>query len=137
MSSRNINDLEPQVASMCREFIEDCARQGITVIITSTYRSLEEQAALYAIGRTKPGNRVTNAKPGQSSHQYRIAFDFVPLIHNKAVWNNSELFTQCGEIGEKVGLEWSGRWLTYRESAHFEFKGGHNLAYFQKGGKLE
>jgi peptidoglycan L-alanyl-D-glutamate endopeptidase CwlK len=134
--SRNISDLEPHVAELCREFVAACEKRNIVVLITSTFRSNEEQAALYAIGRTKPGNRVTNAKPGQSTHQYRIAFDFVPLIHNKAVWNNAELFTQCGEIGEKVGLEWSGRFLTFRESAHFEYKGGHNLAYFQNGGKL-
>jgi peptidoglycan L-alanyl-D-glutamate endopeptidase CwlK len=134
--SRNINDLEPQVAQLCHKFVDECAKQGIIVIITSTYRSNEEQAALYAIGRTKPGNRVTNAKPGQSMHGYRIAFDFCPIIHGKCVWNNAELFERCGEIGEKVGLQWSGRFLTFRESAHFEFKGGHNLAYFQKGGKL-
>jgi peptidoglycan L-alanyl-D-glutamate endopeptidase CwlK len=134
--SRKINDLEPLVAMLCQQFVEECEKQGISVIITSTYRGLEEQAALYAIGRTKPGNRVTNAKPGQSMHGYRIAFDFVPIIHGKAVWNNSELFTKCGEIGEKVGLEWSGRWKIMRESCHFQVTQGHNLAYFQDGGKL-
>lgn len=88
------------------------------------------------MGRTKPGNRVTNAKPGQSLHQYGVAFDFVPLIHGKAVWNNAELFERCGVIGESVGLQWSGRFLTFRESAHMQLTQGHNLAYFQKGGKL-
>jgi peptidoglycan L-alanyl-D-glutamate endopeptidase CwlK len=134
--SRKIEDLEPQVAALCHRFVEECENQGITVLITCTLRTREEQTALYAMGRTKPGNRVTNAKAGQSLHQYGVAFDFVPLIHGKAVWNNAELFERCGEIGEKVGLQWSGRFLTFRENAHFEFKGGHNLAYFQKGGKL-
>ena len=134
--SREIGELEPHVANLCRQFVEACERQGIVVIITSTYRSAEEQAALYAKGRTKPGNRVTNARPGCSLHQYRVAFDFVPLIHGKAVWNNAELFTKCGIIGEKLGLEWSGRFLTFRESAHFQYCGGLSLADFQAGKKL-
>lgn len=134
--SRFINDLEPQVAAMCHQFVDACEKQGITVLITCTLRSREEQGTLYAMGRTKPGNRVTNAKPGQSLHQYGVAFDFVPLIHGKAVWNNAELFERCGVIGESVGLQWSGRFLTFRESAHMQLTQGHNLAYFQKGGKL-
>jgi peptidoglycan L-alanyl-D-glutamate endopeptidase CwlK len=134
--SRRIEDLEPQVAVLCHRFVEECESQGISVIITSTFRSNEEQAALYAIGRTKPGNRVTNAKPGQSYHNWKIAFDFCPIVHGKAVWNNAELFERCGLIGEKVGLQWSGRFLTFRESAHMQLTQGHNLAYFQRGGKL-
>lgn len=134
--SRNISDLEPHVAMLCHKFVDECAKQGIEILITSTYRSPEEQAALYAIGRTKPGNRVTNAKPGCSLHNWRVAFDMVPIVHGKAVWNNSELFLRCGEIGEKLGLEWSGRFKTFKESAHFQITQGHNLAYFQNGGKL-
>jgi peptidoglycan LD-endopeptidase CwlK len=134
--SRYINDLEPHVAVLCHHFVEECKNQGIEVIITSTYRSHEEQAALYAIGRTKPGNRVTNAKPGQSFHNWRVAFDFCPIVHGKAVWNNAELFERCGVIGEKVGLQWSGRFLTFREAAHFQYLGGLKLADFQAGKKL-
>jgi len=121
---------------LCHKFVEECEKQGIIVIITSTFRSNEEQAALYAIGRTKPGNRVTNAKPGQSFHNHKVAFDFCPIVHGKAVWNNAELFTKCGIIGEKLGLEWSGRFKMFRESAHFQLTGGLTLADFQAGKKL-
>jgi peptidoglycan L-alanyl-D-glutamate endopeptidase CwlK len=134
--SRDINELEPHVAQLCHKFVAECAKQGITVIVTSTYRSDAEQAALYAIGRTKPGNRVTNAKPGQSMHQFKVAFDFVPIIHGKAVWNNASLFIKCGIIGEKLGLEWCGRWKLFRESCHLQFCGGLTLADFQAGKKL-
>jgi peptidoglycan L-alanyl-D-glutamate endopeptidase CwlK len=131
--SRNISDLEPHVAQLCHKFVDECAKQGIETLITCTYRSLEEQAALYAIGRTKPGNRVTNAKPGSSYHAYRVAFDFVPIIHGKAVWNNAGLFLKCGEIGEKLGLEWSGRFLTFREQCHMQYTGGLTIADFKAG----
>jgi peptidoglycan L-alanyl-D-glutamate endopeptidase CwlK len=133
--SRNINDLEPHVAVLCHQFVEECKKQGIDVLITCTFRSRDEQASLYAQGRTKPGNRVTNAKPGCSLHQFRVAFDFVPIIHGKAVWNNAELFKRCGIIGEQFGLEWAGRWHTFRESAHFQACGGLTLADFQAGKK--
>ena len=124
--SRNINDLEPHVAVLCHKFVEECEKQGIIVIITSTFRSNEEQAALYAIGRL----------PGQSFHNHKVAFDFCPIVHGKAVWNNAELFTKCGIIGEKLGLEWSGRFKMFRESAHFQLTGGLTLADFQAGKKL-
>nr|WP_295770097.1 M15 family metallopeptidase [Rhodoferax sp.] len=38
-------------------------------------RSCAEQDALYAQGRTAPGNKVTNAKSGDSNHNFGIAFD--------------------------------------------------------------
>ena len=118
INSRKIQDLNPQVQEMCLEFIERCKAKGIDVIITSTYRDNEAQAALYAQGRTTPGRRVTNAKPGQSMHNHRIAFDFVPVVHGKAMWNDLETFAKCGIIAESVGLEWAGRWKRFKELAH-------------------
>jgi len=83
INSRKIEDLHPKVAEMCRAFIQKCDEQGIDILITSTYRDAESQDALYAQGRTKPGKIVTNAKAGQSFHNWRVAFDFVPLLYGK------------------------------------------------------
>jgi peptidoglycan L-alanyl-D-glutamate endopeptidase CwlK len=121
---------------MAREFIAKCAADGIDVIITSTYRDAESQAALYAQGRTAPGKRVTNAKAGQSYHNYRCAFDFVPIVNGKAAWNDSALFERCGKIAESVGLEWAGRWTRFREAAHCQYTGGLTLAQLQAGEKI-
>lgn len=136
INSRRISDLHPKVQILAESFLEACAEEGIDVIITSTYRDAESQNALYAQGRTSPGNRVTNAKAGQSWHNYQLAFDFCPIVNGKADWNNISLFVRCGEIGESVGLEWAGRWTTFKELAHLQYTGGHNLIYFQKGGEL-
>lgn len=121
INSRNIDDLLPGVCAMCRQFIEKCKEQGIAILITSTYRDMESQTALYEQGRTKPGKIVTNAKCGQSFHNYRCAFDFVPLVNGKAIWDDISLITQCGEIGESVGLTWAGRWVTFKELLHFQY----------------
>ncbi len=66
---------------MCKAFIEECDKKGVDVIITSTYRDADSQTALYNQGRTTPGNIVTNAKAGQSFHNWKVAFDFCPIVN--------------------------------------------------------
>ena len=75
INSRKISDLHPIVQEQCRHFIEACAVQGVDVIITSTLRDNEAQAALYSQGRSRSGPIVTHAKPGTSAHNYGLAFD--------------------------------------------------------------
>lgn len=56
--------------------------------IVQGFRTFPEQDALFAQGRTKPGPKVTNAKAGQSFHNYGIAIDFCLLINGKEIsWN--------------------------------------------------
>lgn len=136
INSRNIGDLHPRVADLCRQFIERCHEVGVDVVVISTFRDVECQAALYAQGRTAPGHVVTNAKPGQSYHNYRVAFDFVPLVYGKIQWENEALFEKCGLIAEGVGLEWAGRWVGFKEQDHCQFTGGLKLADFQAGKTL-
>jgi peptidoglycan L-alanyl-D-glutamate endopeptidase CwlK len=136
INSRSLSDLNPKVAAMCSEFINSCKKHNIDVIITSTYRDAESQNALYAQGRTLPGKKVTNASAGKSFHNWRVAFDFVPLVNGKAMWNDTALFTKCGEIAESVGLEWAGRWTKFKEMAHCQYTGGLTLADFQEGKTL-
>lgn len=122
-NSRSLDDLVPAARDACQQFLDACTAEGIDVLITSTLRDDESQAALYAQGRTAPGHVVTNAKPGQSFHNYGVAFDFVPIVAGKPAWNDIDTFTRCGEIAEGVGLEWAGRWSTFREYAHCQMAG--------------
>ncbi len=150
MSSRNIADLRPDVQVLYNKFHDRCRRDtwllrnGISILLTCTHRSNEEQARLYAQGRTAPGRIVTNAKPGQSKHNATTAsgapaaeaFDVVPLRHGKPVWGTSgdgidddpsddhaddrEVWERVGAHGEAVGLKWAGRWVKFKEYPHFE-----------------
>jgi len=136
--SRRIEDLVPAVQPRAHALVKAAKDAGIDLLITSTYRSNEEQAALYAQGRTKPGAIVTNARPGDSYHNWRCAFDVVPLRNGKPVWGISgadgDLWRKIGEMGEAVGLEWAGRWTgKLREMAHFQYTGGLTLAELQSG----
>jgi peptidoglycan L-alanyl-D-glutamate endopeptidase CwlK len=144
--SRKIEDLHPKVQAMAKAFLDKCRAEGIDVLITCTYRDNAAQDALYARGRTiltengQKVRKVTNAKAGQSMHNYRLAFDCVPLRDGKPVWGTTGsdllLWMRVGNIGEGVGLEWAGRWKSFREYPHFQLTGGHPLAYFQNGGKI-
>ena len=132
-NSRDLKDLHPTVAQLCKDFIAACKAHGIDVLITSTYRDAESQNALYAQGRSSPGKVVTNAKAGQSMHNYKCAFDFVPIVNGKAVWCDATLFERCGTIAESVGLEWAGRWKRFKEMAHCQFTNGLTLRDLQNG----
>lgn len=136
INSRSLSDLNPKVAALCSEFINKCKTHNIDIIITSTYRDTESQNALYAQGRTAPGKKVTNAKGGQSFHNWKVAFDFCPIINGKPNWSDVALYTKCGEIAESVGLEWAGRWKTFKELAHCQYTGGLTLHDFQQGKTL-
>lgn len=150
MASREIRDLSPRMQVLHNKFIDRCRRDpwfqrnGITILVYCTYRSPEEQARLYAQGRSAPGRVVTNAKAGQSMHNRQTpqgdsaseAFDFVPLRHGKPIWGTAgdgidddpsddhkddlEVWQRCGEHGRAVGLEWAGDWKRFREFPHMQ-----------------
>lgn len=118
MPSTKIEDLVPAMQPMVRQFIEKAAQVGFNLRITASYRSNEEQAELYAQGRTKPGPIVTNAKPGQSLHNTRRAIDIVDRQKGYDLdWE------KLGRIGESCGLEWGGRWQSFKDRTHFQYTG--------------
>ena len=126
MSSTKIIDLKPIMRPLASAFLKAAEVEGLAMIITCTFRSMEEQAELYKIGRTKPGRKVTNALPGQSSHNYGLALDGVPLYHGKPAWKTTgeelKLWNLYGELAEAAGLEWAGRWTRFREFPHVQMK---------------
>ena len=137
INSRDLNDLLPEVKRRVENFIKACQHSGIDLLVTSTYRDNESQDALYAQGRTTEGRIVTNAKGGESFHNYRCAVDVVPLVNGKADWDGSHpVWATIGELGEQAGLEWAGKWVHFKEMAHFQYTDGLSLAELQEGKKI-
>ena len=137
ISSRKLSDLHPVVEALARKHIEKCAEAGIDLLIYCTYRDAESQNSLYAQGRTSPGKIVTNARGGDSFHNWRVAYDCVPLVEGKPAWSDSSLYAKVGAIGESLGLEWSGRWSgKLKETAHFQYTAGLSLADFKAGKQI-
>lgn len=137
MASRALSDLEPVVQTKAVKFLTECKNAGLDILIYCTYRSPEEQNELYTQGRSKPGKIVTNARGGESFHNWRLAFDFVPLVAGKPAFESTELYRKAGLIAESVGLEWAGRWTgKLRETAHCQFSNGLSLAQLRAGKKV-
>lgn len=95
--------------------------------LTCTHRSYDEQAELYAIGRTKPGRKVTNAKPGTSKHNINPskAFDIAFVSLNKKLDWSPDLFKKFADIIKekyKNEIVWGGDFKTISDAPHFETK---------------
>ena len=134
INSRSLDELLPEVKAKVEQFISLCKDAGIELLVTSTYRDNESQAALYAQGRTAPGKIVTNANAGDSYHNYRCAVDVVPLVDGKPDWDGSHpVWQKVGELGEQAGLEWAGKWVHFKELAHFQYAGGLTIAQLKEG----
>jgi peptidoglycan LD-endopeptidase CwlK len=131
ITSRSIEDLSPEAKNLCITHVNLCKEQGIELLITSTYRDYEAQAALYAIGRTVDRGlpKVTDAAPGRSWHQYRCAWDIVPLVMGKCDWVSRDKtgrltnrWALIVELADEAGVEAAAHWTEFREDAHFQFR---------------
>jgi len=127
MSSRSLDYLDQYTKEAAMKHIELCAKDGVDLLIYCTRRDNKEQDELYAIGRTKPGKIVTNARAGDSAHNPNekgkaSAYDCCPTIHGKPIWDTKNpAWAIVGKNGEEAGLVWSGRWTgKLRETAHFQ-----------------
>lgn len=123
----NIAGMKPKVVRAMNAFLAECKKQGITLLVTQGLRTIAEQDAIYAQGRTKPGKIVTNAKGGTSFHNFGVAFDVCFLVNGKASWTGD--WKKLGVIASKFGLEHGDRgWV---DLPHFQMRLGHTLADFQ------
>lgn len=128
---QKIELLKPKVKKLAGKLIGKSLKNGIKISIYQTYRTIEEQNKLYAKGRTEPGSIVTKAKGGYSMHNYGVAFDCAPLSNNGGIdWGNIELFKKVGRIGESIGLEWGGSWISFPDYPHFQYTAGYKLKDF-------
>lgn len=129
MPSRKIQDLHPSFAPRVAATQAAWKKAGYDVLVTCTLRSVEEQNALYAQGRTTPGPIVTKAKGGQSWHNFGLAIDVVPLVAGKAMWDESNpIWRALADIAKKQGLSWGGDWTGgFRDIPHFEWHPGLTL----------
>lgn len=119
---RNINKCHPRLIELSKKLVSACRGQGLIIGIGESFRTKEEQDALYAKGRTAPGNIVTNAKGSSysSHHQWGTAFD-IYRNDGKGVYTDCDgFFEKVGKIGKSIGLEWGGDWKSPVDKPHFQ-----------------
>jgi peptidoglycan L-alanyl-D-glutamate endopeptidase CwlK len=120
-SERFISTLLPEVRPFARALVQKAAAQGIDIKVISGMRTYSEQNDLYAQGRTLPGKIVTNAKGGQSNHNFGIAFD-IGIFDGRRYLEQSPLYKAVGAIGKGLGLEWGGDWKSIIDEPHFQLR---------------
>lgn len=104
---------------------------GIEVHVGQALRSVADQDALYAKGRTvlkdatgKPVHIVTNARGGYSSHNFGLAVDLVPGVLGKVVWTpnwdaEDPAYGYMATACKAAGLKWGGDWIHFKDLPHF------------------
>ena len=133
ISSRSLDDLDPGARTAAEAALADCKAAGLDVLVYCTYRDFEEQNRLYASGRTAPGEWKTNARGGQSWHNWRLALDLVPLRNGVPVWGRTNakdvaLWKAVAEKFKAHGFEWGGDWPKAQDWPHFQRPEGQTLA---------
>ena len=143
VTSARIELLHPNIREEVRRLIVEAESNLVpsrAVRIVQGLRTFEEQAALYAQGRTKPGPIVTNAVAGSSYHQYGLAIDFAILVdkdgngvYDELSWDikadndkdGTADWLEVVKVFEKAGYEWGGKWSSIKDYPHLQKKFGY------------
>jgi peptidoglycan L-alanyl-D-glutamate endopeptidase CwlK len=139
-SAKFIATLSPEVRDAFIAFIVDAkelvAQNGLDYKVICGTRTFEEQAALYAKGRTAPGPKVTNAKPGSSMHNFGLAID-CGVFKGKVYMDGSTpadakladlMHKHASTLCAKHKLRWGGNFKSIYDAPHFEYDTPYSLA---------
>nr|DAG47180.1 MAG TPA: hypothetical protein [Caudoviricetes sp.] len=127
---RDVKQLHPELQEKLTLLQKKALEEGIKIKFAECLRTVVEQEALYAKGRTTSGHIVTNARGNSyaSMHQWGVAADFyldmdVDGDGNKAddAYNNAKkMFDKVGKIAVSIGLIWGGNWKSIKDLPHVQ-----------------
>lgn len=139
ITAERISKLHPSVRQEVTDIVNEI-NKALTgrsqVRISQGLRTFEEQNALY---NQKP--KVTNAKGGQSVHNYGFAVDIVLIIDGKTAswdvkkdWDGDGVadWDECVKVFAKYGWSWGGNWTSFKDMPHFEKIGFNNWRILEK-----
>jgi peptidoglycan L-alanyl-D-glutamate endopeptidase CwlK len=126
-SEHHIRGLHPKAQEAARRFLGALKDAGTDARIISGTRGYSGQDALFRIGRfgdTRP--RVTNAKGGESLHNFGIAWDI-------GIFDGGRYLTQQEpyEIAARLrpsNVEWGGNWTSFPDTPHFQLAVNRRVA---------
>jgi peptidoglycan L-alanyl-D-glutamate endopeptidase CwlK len=132
-TKQRIDLLHPSVRQEMLKIVSECDK-ALTgrahMRITQGLRTFAEQDALF---NKKP--KVTNAKGGQSIHNYGFAVDICMIIDGKEAsfdthkdWDGDKIadWDECVKIFALNGWSWGGNWNTFKDMPHFDKIGLNN-----------
>lgn len=129
----NLRNVHPHLVHVLCEAVRTAP---VDFTITDGVRTLAQQQALYAKGRTTAGPKVTNADGVRSvsNHQakadgYGYAVDLYPYVGgavdvNDRGGNLPRIAAHIKSVAAQLGyrVEWGGDWKTFKDMPHFELK---------------
>lgn len=122
--NRDTSLLAPWLAVKAQDAIDHCNEAGYPIAMFEGHRSTARQEFLFAQGRTRPGKKITYAKPWESFHNYGLALD--PVFFDGRKWSWEGPWDKVHAIFHEHGFET----LDF-EKSHVEITGGmkHQEAY--------
>ena len=125
MATRDIKDAVPELQiayEAAKKEYQSLYPTAPQPFLTCVHRSNDEQALLYAQGRTAKGKIVTNAKAGQSKHNKlpSEAFDIGFITLDKKLSWDSKYFKNFAIIIKAKGVKWGGDFKSIKDAPHFE-----------------
>ena len=126
-----IASAHPKIREELKQHYIECNNllpKGIRLRFAYVYRSIAEQNVLY---NQRP--KVTNAKGGQSIHNYGLAFDYVIMLDkdNNGTFETIEWDLKSPyhkvvvDFFKSKGYEWGGDWKSFKDYPHFQKAFGH------------
>lgn len=137
-----ITQLNPTLAANSEKLIALSEKVGISILITDDFRSSQEQDALYRQGRSDEGAIVTNAKGGESYHNYGLAVDFaLRTSKGKVIWdmefdgnqNGKSDWMEVVAIAKQLGFSWGGDWESFPDYPHLQMDFSYSIQELQRG----
>lgn len=122
VSEARLKDVNPGLADKIRQLADALTQEHIEIRVTQGLRTWADQARLYAQGRTAPGPRVTDARPGESWHCFGLAVDVAPFDHwGKPDWDATHpAYRRIVALGTTLGLK-SG--IAWNDVPHLQLTG--------------
>lgn len=128
MATNKLEGVHPALVEKVKRIQAAMAALGFPMVVTAGRRTVAEQQALYAQGRTKPGAIVTNADgvTHRSNHQeksdgfgHAVDLAFVDGAGQPS-WAEHWPWNAYGACVQAVGLVWGGAWISIKDRPHCE-----------------
>lgn len=131
-SERHLYTVHPNLQIIARTMINRSKSGKYDLKIISGTRSYKEQDDLYSMGRTTEGSIITNAKGGQSNHNFGLAFDIGLFDDRGRYLTNEGPYIEVREYSKDMDIEWGGDWKSFKDFPHYQLKTGKSISSIRR-----
>jgi len=155
MATDFLAQLDPAFAETARQVLTACEARSITMRPYYAARSPWQQAKLWRQSRpteqiqaarhrmtdegapwlanvldevgAQHGDHVTNALPGKSAHQYKLALDCFWLVNGEAEWEDTTGYRIYATVAQDHGLSAGMFWTSFVDPPHIQHGSMDNM----------